>query len=474
MKKNKAKQGLIWSALERVGTQGIQLIIMLYLGRILGPNAFGLVGIISFFISLAQVLIDSGFSAALIRKSERSEKDFSTVFIFNVLLALIIYFGLFLVSGYIAAFYDLAQLDILLKVLALTIVINAFTIIPKVILTVNLDFKTQAKVSIFSILISSIGAVILAKMGYGVWALIAQSLIYSFLGSILLNVFQPWYPKVGFCYKSFKELFSFSSKLLISGILDSTFNNIYQLVIGKYFTPQLVGQFTQANQLSSIPAMTLTNIIQRVTYPIFCSMLNDKKKMDLAYFDTLKIASVIVFPVLLGIGIIAQPLLSIVLGKEWDLAAHMLMYLCFGYMLYPVHAINLNILQVYGRSDLFLKLEIIKKIALSIIIAITINYSISAMIGGMIFHSYLCLLLNGYFTQSVSSITLKMQIKSIAPIWMICVLNAFVTVKIVANLKLPLVPEIVSMIILNAVLYIISVRLLNKSLFNQIVLIVKK
>lgn len=468
MKNNKTKHGLIWSAIERIGTQGVQLIIMLYLGRILGPVAFGYIGMLAFFISLAQVFIDSGFSAALIRKNDRTEKDLSTVFIFNITLSVVLYLTLFLTSKYIAGFYGLPKLESLLDVLAISIIINSLTIIPRVLLTVEVDFKTQAKVSLLSVIISGALAVIVARMGFGVWALITQTLIYSLMNCILINYAKFWYPKYSFNIMSFRSLFSFSSKLLVSGILDSIANNIYQLVIGKSFTPQLVGQYTQANQLSSVPAMTLTNIIQRVTYPVFCNMMHDKKSMDAAFIDTIKISSAVVFPILVGIGIIAKPFLLFLLGDEWRSASEMLLFLCFGYMLYPVHAINLNILQVNGRSDLILKLEVIKKGLLAFILLFTMNISIQAMLVGLIIHSYICFIFNAYFTQKVTTITVGKQISSLTSTWIGCMISAFIAYEISDFMQFSNIYKVLCMIIINIILYILIIRLIDKKLFNKI------
>ncbi|HBC1132580.1 TPA: O7 family O-antigen flippase, partial [Escherichia coli] len=179
-----------------------------------------------------------------------------------------------------------------------------------------------------------------------------------------------------------------------------------QLIIGKFFTPQLVGQFTQANQISSVPAMTLTNIIQRVTYPLFCNIYNGKGKIDDAYLNTLKIAGVVVFPILLGIGLISKPLVSVLLGSEWKFTSDILFLLCIAFMIYPIHAININILQVHGRSDLFLRLEILKKTLMTIILVITMQININAMVIGLVLHSYLSWFLNGLFSQKVSTITI--------------------------------------------------------------------
>jgi O-antigen/teichoic acid export membrane protein len=418
-----AANGLKWSAIERISTQGIQLCIMLYLARVLGPGDFGLIGMLALFIAIAQVFIDSGFSSALIRKSERTAEDYSTTFYFNIIVSAVCYLILYFGAEHISIFYNQPSLKWLLRALSLTFVINTFIIIPKVKLTCDMDFKSQAKISVSSVIIGGVVAVILSANDFGVWTLVVQALVSAFVNAVLLNIKSPGLPSTKFSKKSFNELFGFGSKLLLSGLLDSIYNNLYQIVIGKQFTANYVGQFTQANQLASVPAMTLTNIIQRVTYPVFSQLQHETGSIDKAFYMTLQVSALIVFPFMAGIAMIATPLLTFLLGDKWSFASHLLTILCIGYMLYPIHAINLNLLQVKGRSDLFLKLEIIKKILATAILLVTLPFGISSMCIGIVVHSYLSLLLNCYYTGKITSITRKQQIFGIFPIWIAVLLS---------------------------------------------------
>ncbi|WP_370559873.1 lipopolysaccharide biosynthesis protein [Edwardsiella tarda] len=413
----KTKKGLQWSAIDRLLTQGIQLVISLLLARLLGPTVFGLIGMLTVFIAISNVFIDGGFSSALIRKIECTDSDFSTAFYYNIIVSALCYSVLYLCSPYVAIFYKQPELATLLRVLGLVVIINSFTLIPKVKLTILMNFKAQAKISIISVLISGACALLVAYHGYGVWALVVQILCNSGCNAILFNLLLPWRPVYKVTRESFNYLFGFGSKLLLSGLLDVSYNNLYQIIIGKKFTPDVVGQFTQANQLASVPAMTLTNIIQRVTFPLFSQIQNDKVKIEMAYRLTLKLAAVIIFPIISGIGLIAYPLLIELLGKQWGYAANLLSILCVGYMLYPIHAINLNLLQVTGRTDLFLKLEIFKKIIGISVLIITIPHGVLVMTVGLSMTSYLSLLLNTYYTAKLSSLSQWQQCKDILPIW---------------------------------------------------------
>ncbi len=421
---NKTTKGLKWSAIERILTQGMQLVVTLLLARLLGPAAFGLVGMLAVFIAIANVFVDSGFTSALIRKTDRSESDLVTAFYYNVTMAALCYLVLYICAPNIAKFYQQTELQTLLRVLGLSVLINSFILIPRVKLNVVMDFKTQAKISIISALISGSTAIVLAMNNFGVWALVVHTLVNAGCTTLLYNLFSPWLPRGNVCKVSFDYLFGYGSKLLLSGLLDVSYNNLYQIIIGKKFSPAVVGQFTQANQLASIPASTLTGIIQRVTFPIFSQMQDNAEKMENAYRLTLKMAAMIIFPLIIGLGLIAEPLLTSILGEQWHAAAALLSVLCIGYMLYPIHAINLNLLQVTGRSDLFLKLEIFKKIIGVGILLITIPYGVLAMCIGLTVTSYLSLLLNTYYTAKLTHISQWQQCKDLLPIWLAVVFSA--------------------------------------------------
>ncbi|MFM4828527.1 lipopolysaccharide biosynthesis protein [Aeromonas rivipollensis] len=420
----KTKKGLQWSAIERLLTQAIQLAIMIMLARLLGPTVFGLVGMLTIFIGISNVFVDSGFSSALIRKTDHTDNDLATAFYYNILMSSLCYLALYICAPYIAEFYQQTELQSLLRVIGVTVLINAFTLIPRVKLTVVMDFKTQAKISIISVLISGAIALMMALSGYGVWSLVAQALLTATCTSLLFNFFVPWNAKGKVNKDSFSYLFGFGSKLLLSGLLEAIYNNIYQIIIGKKFSPSIVGEFTQANQLACVPAVTLTNIIQRVTYPMLSQLQKDTAKMDIVHSLSLKLAAVFIFPLIIGLAIIAKPLLIIVLGEQWRSAANLLSILCFGYILYPIHAINLNLLQVMGRSDLFLKLEVMKKIIGVTILLISIPFGVLAMCIGFSITSYFALLLNTYYTARLTSISQWQQCKDILPIWLAAIISA--------------------------------------------------
>lgn len=416
-----AKSGLIWSAIDRIATQIVQLCIMLILAKRLGPEAFGLIGMLAVFIAISQVFVDSGFSSAIIRKTDRCDSDFSTVFIFNSLIALLCYGLLWCSAPLIADFYNKPELITLARWLGLVIPINSLGVVQRTRLSVLLDFKTQAKASIIAAAVSGICAVVLAYyFDVGVWALVSQALLLATINVLLLNILSPWLPKTGFSVESFKELFGFGYKLLLSSLLESLYSNIYPFIIGKWYNATKLGLYAQANQLSSVPAMTMTNILQRVTYPLLSNIQHDTSKLDKAYLLSIKLSCMVVFPLMTTLGIMATSLLTMLIGDKWQPAGILVSILCFGYLLYPLHAINLNLLQVKGRSDLFLKLELIKKTVSTIILICTIRYGIPALCLGIVANSYFALFVNSYYTGKLSSVGLKIQLKEIFLCWFVC------------------------------------------------------
>ncbi|RZF91317.1 lipopolysaccharide biosynthesis protein [Pseudoalteromonas sp. CO302Y] len=465
--KKKIKSGFIWSALDSLGTQAIALATSLVLANILGPAVFGLIAMLAIFIAVANVFINSGFNAALIRKTDRDESDFATTFYFSLGVSIGCYLLLFFCAPYIAQFYQQPELTTLTRVIALVVVINTFSAIPIVKLSVSLNFKTQAKCNFIALTCSSLLALALAYFDHGVWALVAQQLALAIINVLMLNILVPWRPKRKFSKESFKNLFGFGSKLLLSGLLDTIYNNIYSLIIGKQFTAVQLGLFNQANRLSSLPAVTLTGVIQKVTFPMLSAIQHDTKKLDASYLLTLQFAAVVIFPVMFGLCIIAKPLIEILLGQEWQGTAELVSIITMALVLYPIHAINLNMLQVKGRSDLFLKLEIIKKITITLILVVTVPMGIKAMCIGMVVSSYLALFINTYYTGKLSSLTAYKQLIALLPIALITAFSAFLGYSVGMNFSSNII-QIITMLGVALGSYILILILMQRSLLTAL------
>ncbi len=385
------------------------------MARLLSPQDYGLIGMLTVFIAVSQSLIDSGFSQALIRKQNRTEADNCTVFYFNIVVGFLLYWLLFAIAPLVADFYENQELIPLMRVICISVVFNSFAVVQRALLTINIDFKTQAKAALLAAIISGVVGIVMAYYGYGYWAIAVQQLTNLGLNSFLLWVFTHWRPQFIYSWCSFRELFAFGSKLLCSGLLDVIYRNMYLLVIGKVFTASSLGNYTRAHQFAEFPSSNLTGIMQRVTYPILCQIQNDDERLSQIYRRFLKVSAFLIFPLLLGLSAVAEPLVLLLLKEQWMFAATLLQILCFAMMWYPIHAINLNLLQVKGRSDLFLRLEIIKKLIAVSVLCITIPMGLIPMCVGQIFTSFISLIINTHYTGQLIRIGFIRQMRDLLP-----------------------------------------------------------
>ena len=411
---HKTVKGTLWSFAERFSAQGIHLLVMIVIARRLSPKEFGLIGMLAIFLAVAQSLIDSGFSQALIRKQDRTDTDKNTVFYFNVLVSTAIYLCFYFISPWVSAFYDEPQLCQIMRVICLAIVVDSFAVVQRANYVIAIDFKTQTKATLVSAVVSGIIGIYLAYHGYGVWALVFQFLSNSVVNVIVLWSFSGWYPRLVYSWQSFRELFGFGSKLMISGLLDTLYRNVYQLVIGKAFSADSLGHFTNAHKFSDLPSSNLTTVLQRVTYPVLCTIQDDDDRLAIVYRKFLRLSAFAIFPLMCGLAAVSYPLIDIVLGGKWHYAAILLVPLCFQMMWYPIHSINLNLLQVKGRSDLFLRLEIIKKIIGVTILFCSIPFGLLVMCYTGILSSVLCLTINTYYTGKLINVGFFVQMKDIS------------------------------------------------------------
>jgi teichuronic acid exporter len=413
--KQKAIHGLTWSFIDSFTGQGIQFVIGIVLARLLSPREFGLIGMITIFISISQSFIDSGFQQALIRKKSCTQADYSTVFYFNIAVGLFFYFLLFFSAISISKFYHEPQLQSIIRILGLSLIINSFTIIQITSLTKQINFKLQARISIISAVFSGTLSISLALSGFGVWSLVGLTLSKYFVNSFFLWLWNKWRPLWIFSKESFKDLFSFGSKLLLSGLIDTAYRNIYYLVIGKYFSAVELGYYTRADQFKALPAQNLQGIIGRVSYPILSSIQDDKVQLKQAYKKLIKSTMLITFVLLLGMAAVAKPMILILIGEKWLPCVVYLQMLCFVGMFFPLHALNLNMLQVQGRSDLFLRLEIIKKLLAVPTIIIGVIWGIKILILGMLVVSIVSYYINSYWSGRFIGYSFVEQVKDIFP-----------------------------------------------------------
>lgn len=409
----------MWSAAERFSVQAIQFILTIILARLILPKDYGLIAMLSIFLQVAQSFVDSGFSNALIQKQNRSEIDFSTVFYFNCFISIIVYSLLYFCAPYIAKFYDEPILTSICRWMGLIIVIQAISIVQISKLTISLDFKSQAKSSLISVVISGCIGVYFAYKGYGVWSLVIQSLLNSILNSTLLIIIAKWMPKLQFSLQSLKTMFGFGSKLLLSGLLHTVYTNLYSLVIGKRYNVNDVGYYNQANQISRFPSVSLMAIITRALYPIQCKMQDDDYNLRNSFIRYIRVCSMVVFVIMIGIASLSVPIVNLVLTEKWSKICPLLSILCIGYMFTSITVLNNQILNVKGRTDLYLKVEIIKKIFGLIILLSTIPFGLKIICLGIVAYNIIEMTIVMNYSKLVINITIKEQLLSFLPILLV-------------------------------------------------------
>ena len=415
--KQKTTKGIFWSTIERFSNQGMSFLFSVILARMLDPSDFGIIAMITIFFAVAQSFVDSGFSNALVRKTDRREEDLSTCFYFNIGVGIMAYIVLFLIAPLVASFYNQPILSPIIRITGLGVVLNSLCVVQQALFTIKIDFKSQAKVTLSATIISGIVGVILAYQGYGVWALVWQGVVMTSARMALLWLMSKWRPTTGFSKSSFNYLFGYGSKLLASGLLDTIYNNIYPIVIGKFYTPAQLGNYSRALSFAQLPSSNITSILQRVTFPVLSTIQDDIPRLQANYRRLLKLSAFIIFPLMMGLAAVAFPMIRLILTPKWEGCSLYLQIICFALMWYPIHAINLNLLQVKGRSDLFLRLEIIKKIVGVCIMCITIPLGITAMCIGMVASSLISLFINTYYTGKLFDIGYLKQMRDLTPIF---------------------------------------------------------
>ena len=405
----------MWSAIDNVAQFGVGFIVSIVLGRLLSPDDYGLIGIITIFTTVCTSIINGGFSNALIRTQKPTDEDYNTAFICNLLMSILLYAIVFLCSPLIADFFNRQELVALTRVSSFTMIIGALAIVQQTRLTKRIDFKIQTKITLIASILSGIVGIALALMDFGVWALVVQGIVAQTLRTVLLWFFNHWVPSIRFSKESFNRLFGFGWKMMASGILDSLWTQLYQVIVGKFYSPATLGQYTRANQFSQMFSSNLTNVIQRVTFPVLSDIQDEKERMIAAYRKIIKTTMFMTFALMFALGAVSEPLLYCLIGEKWHEAATYLPWICLMGSLYPLHAINLNMLQVQGRSDLFLGLEVVKKIIGLAPLFVGAFVGIFPMLYTSVFTSIICYFLNSYFSGKLLGYTSWMQIKDVAP-----------------------------------------------------------
>ncbi len=421
--KKQAVHGTFWALIQQFSTQGISIIVSIILARLLLPSEFGLIAMIGIFMGIGNCLLDAGLGQSLIRTPNADQDDFSTVFFFNLIGSIFVYIMLFFAAPLISQFYHQEILTSIIRIYCLTIIISAFGAIQKTRLTQQMNFKTELLVALPSLVISSTVGIYLAFTGHGVWSLVWSSLVQSVLVTIQFWYHTKWRPSWVFNKEKFKYHFSFGVKLTVSGLIEVFFLNLYTLIIGKFYPPAQVGFYNRADSLQQLPVVNISAVLSKVTYPLFASIQNDDVRLKVIYKKIMQMVVFIIAPILLFMAILATPLFSFLFTDKWLPAVPYFQILCFGGVLYPIHSYNLHILNVKGRSDLFLKLEIFKKIMVVIVILISFQFGIYGLLYSTIIISILAFFINTHYSGKFLNYPAFEQSKDLLPILFLAIVS---------------------------------------------------
>ena len=413
--KNKTVKGVGWSAIDNVVQTGVTFLVSIVLARLLSPDDYGLIGIVAIFTTVSTALINGGFTTALIRKKDASEEDYCTAFYCNLGVSLVLYAIIFLCAPLIADFFGRVELISLTRVSSLGLVIGSLALVQQTRLTKRIDFKSQTKITLVASISSGVIGILAAVLGAGVWSLVAQQLTNHILRTVMLWWINKWIPSLTFSKESFVDLFGFGWKMMVSSVLESVWKELYQAIVGKFYSPATLGQYTRSKQFSKLFSQNLTHVVQRVTYPVLSDIQDDKERMIAAYRRIIKMTMFVTAISMFFLGAIAAPLIYCLIGPKWDEAATYLPFICVVGSTYPLQAINLNMLKVQGRSDLFLGLEIVKKIIALGPLFVGAFIGIIPMLCASICTSIIAYFLNSYYSGKLLGYTSWMQIKDIAP-----------------------------------------------------------
>lgn len=417
--KQQTKKGLYWKLAEQFASYGMQFVIGIILARLLSPSDYGIIAIPVVFFCIAFILAGSSFSTAMIRKPDLTEEDICTAFYYNIIVGIFFYVILFFASPWIADFYNTPVLKPLIRVSALIFLYNPLGTPQSIILQRRLDFKTPAKISVVCNIVSGVVGISMAYMGYGVWSLTISSMISGIVGLCMQLYIVRWFPKAGWSKESFKYLWGFGNKLMASSLLNTLYENLTPIIVGKYFSMSDLGVYNRAHNYAKIPSQNATGVMQSVTFPVLSKIQDDAGALAHSYRRFLKASAFVLFPIMMILAGVAHPLIIIMITSKWESCVILLQILCFSMMWYPIHAINLNLLQVKGRSDWFLKLEIIKKVYGVIILAVTLPFGLVVFCLGGVFSSFVSLAVNTHYTGKLINLGFGAQVKDLMPTYLL-------------------------------------------------------
>lgn len=471
--KRKVFTNLIWRFAERCGAQGVAFVVSIILARLLAPEAYGTIALVTVFTNILQVFVDSGLGNALIQKKDADDIDFSTVFYFNVFICVIIYIGMFCASPLIADFYNKPELIPVVRVLCLTIVVSGLKNVQQAYVSRTLQFKRFFYSSLSGTIGAAVVGIAMAYMGFGVWALIAQQLFNVTVGTVVLWFTVKWRPKLIFSLKRLKGLFSYGWKLLVSGVIDRVYSNVRQLIIGKWYSSTDLAYYNKGKQFPETIVVNINTAIDSVLFPVMSGEQDNKERVKALTRRAIKTSSFVIWPIMFGLAACAESFVSILLTDKWLPCVFFLQVFCFTYGFYPIHTANLNAIKAMGRSDIFLKLEIIKKLIGIISIVVSVPFGVKVIAGAYLITSPLNAFVNAYPNKKLLGYSYFEQIKDMLPSMILSFVMAIV-VYCMSFLSVNVYLLFVLQIIIGAVIYVLGAKIFKFDSLGYILSILKK
>lgn len=466
--KSKILFSLFWKLMERGATQGISFIISIILARLLLPEDYGLIALVTIFISLSRVFVQSSFNTALIQKKDANEVDFSSVFYLSLFIAVLLYVILFFTAPLISMFYDKPQLIQVFRVLSITLFFGAVNSIQNAVIARKMQFKKLFFSSLGAIIISGTIGIVTAYQGFGVWALVIQQLVNGFMVTAILWFTVKWRPKLIFSFQRVKGLFSYGWKLLVSTLIDNLYMSLRSLIIGKIYTPDMLGYFNRGKQFPQLLVSNINGSIQSVMLPTLAAEQDNRKRVKEMVRRSIVTSSFILFPMMIGLAVVAEPLVKILLTDKWLPCVPFLQIFCISYALWPIHTANLQAINALGRSDIFLKLEIIKKIIGLIILGVSIFFGVYAIALGGVLSGIISTFINAYPNKELLNYSYKEQWKDIMPSLLISIVMG-VVVYCINFVGLNSWITLLIQIILGVVLYIGMTKIFKLECYKYLI-----
>lgn len=471
-----AKQGVIWTFIQQFSVQFINFGVQIILARLLLPSDFGLIAMITVFVALGQSLSDSGMTSSLIRNDRNTENDYGTVFLTNLGVSIILYSIAYIIAPFVADFYKQEILTTLLRAYALVFIISSFNVVQLAKFTKELNFKSQFTYQLPSVIIGALTGVLMAYYGFGVWSLVGLNISQAASFSLFLWFFYKWKPKIIFDRSIFKYHFDYGYKLTLSGVLNTVYLNLYRIIIGKKFSTTSVGYFTQADSLRLFPINQLSSVLNKVTFPLFASIKNDQDKLKRAYISSTRLVLSVSSVLMIILILIAKPLFFVVFGEKWMPSVPYFQILCIASIFLPLGTYNLNILKVKGRSDVFLRVEVIKKVIGVLSLILCVPFGINAIVWSLCITNVFFAYLNGYFSGQFINYSVYQQLNHSFGVILISIIP-FAVVYWLNELWFQQFNNyfiIIIDIICYMVIYIPFLLLFNKALINDLKMVLKK